>query len=70
MSKDLPTYSAMTAQLNNPVANFSDYQSKTDEAELKQLKAMGVPIEDIAGIGDTVYDDDEFGQLEKLRDLP
>lgn len=55
-SEDFRTYSVLTsATTAAPVADYTVIP-RTDEAEMKQLQDMGAG----QGLGDVLYDDDEF----------
>jgi hypothetical protein len=58
----------MKAQTGYP-PSFNDYVSQTDEAQIRNLRDQGVPIEDIVGLGETNDDDDAIA-LQELGGIP
>lgn len=65
MSQDLPAYSALTLQAQSN-GQFSPYASKSDMAELAALRGQGISTEEVLGLGDEVYDDDELAAIQQL----
>lgn len=67
MSEDLRTYSTLRAQ--NSSAGFSDYQAKSDAAEIEQLRNLHqASLADVTGLGETVYDDFDVGIIRDLTE--
>jgi len=69
MSEDLRTYSTLKAHSSNST-EFAEYQPKSDMAELEQLRRLHqASLADVAGLGETVYDDFDLGVIGEFSDV-